>query len=285
MAPPVFDKELSVSTSYIFHTERIYERAIFDRLIRFCKQYRTLTGEKAICVLMTPNNPLVAHGRKQHQVDEVEYLARAHELAEIATLGYHGHFWTDPQNLVPSSEMKGEHFLEAAFKSQFESDLQWFEKSGISHQGAYSGGWWFMNRPVLRSLIQSNFSADFSFSYAKSFQNPYSIDLMRKNEISVGAPFRVQYLEKKMVCIQNFIGCHPSPFLGDFVRNFNRLVRNANPPMIGVLNSHDYDLDDYHTLKCIEMLIHTRQFKWMSYENLTRLSNSRCQKTVILDES
>jgi hypothetical protein len=247
--------ESLIQLGYIFHTEQIYDQKLFAQLLGFCESYQKITGKNPICTLMTGVNPLVAEGMKSNGVSAQEYVFRARKLSEVSTLGYHGHFWSDTSKLQdPASQIKGRRSVEPALKTQFENDLQWFKSNELSHNGLYSGGWWFMNEQVQKLLIQYGFSVDFTFSKAPYFRNSYSLDLMKKNQIRIGEACRI---ESQLLCIQNFIGCHTTPFIGDFYRNMRKLLMQEgklDSPIQGVVNSHDYDLDVENTLKCIEAL-------------------------------
>jgi hypothetical protein len=244
-----------IQLGYIFHTEQIYDQKLFTQLLSFCESYQKITGKRPICTLMTGVNPLVAEGMKNHRVSAQEYVLRARQLSEVSTLGYHGHFWSDVSKLHDAaSQIKGRRSIEPALKTQFENDLQWFKSNGLNHNGIYSGGWWFMSEQVQKLLVQHGFSLDFTFSKAPYFRNPYSQDLMQKNQIRIGEVCRI---EEQLLCIQNFIGCHTTPYIEDFYRNMRKLLAEdgqPDSPIHGVVNSHDYDLDVVNTLKCIEAL-------------------------------
>jgi hypothetical protein len=268
--PQSLSADLNLKVIYVFHVEQIYNRAIFADLISFCKSFAALTGKKPVGALMTVNNPFVAQGRASHNVDEAEYLDRARQLAEVTTLGYHGHFLIDPEHPdAPSSQMKGTQFDAAAFETQFKSDLKWFVDHALDHHHLYSAGWWFMNQTVLSNLIQSGFKNDFSFSYNSYFHNPYSLNYLKSNHIPVGRSFQVTQGDQTLRCTQTLMDCHRSPFFDDFVRNLNHVVRGQTGPLIGALYSHDYDLHATNTLKCIEKLQKLKQIQFLDFDEVS----------------
>lgn len=276
-----------LNLGYVFHTERIYNDTYFSRLLRFCKSYEALTGKKAICTLMPFTNARVAHECRSHNVDDKNYLERTRELSTVSSLGYHGHFWTDPTRLSDTStEIKKENFSHLAFRKQFEEDLHWFKRNDISHNGVYAAGWWFMNREVLLSLLENQFTVDFSFSQSKWFSNPYSEKSMRENRILAGESFLVSHGEHKLLCVQNLIGCHHSSFPEDFVRNLLKLnfSKETNKAM-GVVNSHDDDLDENNTLGCIEYLMKQPKVTFWGLEEFKKESLLKSTKCVALDSN
>jgi hypothetical protein len=247
--------ETRLHLGYIFHTEQIFDQRLFAQLLELCESYRRITGKKAICTLMSGVNPLVVEGMKAHAVSPSLYVERARQLGAVSTLGYHGHFWSDLRRLhEPSSQIKGLRPLEPALTTQFKNDLHWFKTNGLDHNGIYSGGWWFMSEQVHELLIQTGFVLDFTFSKAPCFRNPYSQQIMQTHQIRAG---EICQVEKRLFCVQNFIGCHTTPFVEDFYRNMRKLLTRDGQfesPTYGVVNSHDYDLDLKNTLMCIETL-------------------------------
>lgn len=274
-----------LNLGYVFHTERIFDNAIFSRLLRFCKSFKSLTGKKPICTLMPYTNARVYQESTAALVDEKNYLERTRQLAEVSDLGYHGHFWKDTSRLYDvTSEMKKENFSLLAFRSQFEKDIAWFKNNSISHNGAYAAGWWFMNREVLLSLLENNFDIDFSFSHSKWFQNPYAEKNMQENEIKTGELFRFKQGDHGILCVQNLIGCHQTPFPEDFVRNLLKLDFAPNTKVVtGVVNSHDYDLDEVNTLHCIEFLLKNQPVQFKGLDDFKRLTGSS-YKCISLDK-
>ena len=268
--------ETRLHLGYIFHTEKIFDQKLFSKLLQFCESYQRITGKKPICTLMSGVNPLVLEGMKAHAVSPALYVERARQLSRVSTLGYHGHFWSDLRNLEePSSQIKGRRPSEPALAIQFENDLHWFKSNGLDHNGIYSGGWWFMSEQVHELLIKSGFVLDFTFSHAPYFRNPYSHQIMQTHQIRAGEVCRV---ENQLFCIQNFIGCHTTPFVEDFYRNMRKLLTNdgqTKSPSYGVVNSHDYDLDLENTLMCIESLRANSSVEFWGAEDFRSLTDQK----------
>ena len=155
-------KPYNIKLGYIFHTERLYNDRIFDRLLLFCKAYHTITGAKPICTVIPPSNLQLKKEILENKFPEEYYTSRIAELSKHSTIGYHGHFYlnNDPKdyNAIHCNSYNFENLEE-----QFSNDLNWFKKNNISHNNIYAAGWWFFNTGLLRLLLakkhrQNNFS-------------------------------------------------------------------------------------------------------------------------------
>ena len=263
----------NLQLGYIFHTEWIYHQQTFEGLIRFCKQYFELTKAQPICTIMTAVNPLVAHGMKKENCSSGVFIERVHELSQYATIGYHGHFWTNAKNFSQAEyAIHSTTFETKTFLQQFENDLEWFEKSNINHNGVYAGGWWFMNEFLLEQLLKNNFTTDYSFSKAPYFYNAFSRDVMNKNNVHTGESFylKLENESQKMLCIQNLIGAHDTSFVYDFDRNLKKILEVKN--VTGVINAHDYDRNFNLTLHCIEHLMNDANALFYSHDELRKVA-------------
>jgi len=243
---------------YVFHTECIYDDTYFKVLLKFCEDYFQLTQNRPICTLMSPRAVRVAQQLKIRGIKERDYTERARLLSGVSTIGYHGHFWMDPNQLGgPENEMRGDRFSISALNEQISRDLDWFKKSDVDHHGIYSAGWWVMRQEIMESLIINGFSLDFSFSKSPWFKNKFSMELMEKNKIRSGEPFFTEGSTGRTLCVQDFLGCHTTPFPQDFIRNINLQFSKdeelySSPT--GVVHSHDYDLSPLNTLRCLQWL-------------------------------
>jgi hypothetical protein len=270
-----------LTLGYVVHTEAVWDAGVFTRLLGFCRAYRALTGLRATCVLMTGVNPLVRQEMSRHGVDEAEYRERVGRLAEEARLGYHGHFWFRREDVGrPEAEIMWNNYLRTAVEEQFRADLEWFAASDVSHHGIYAAGWWFVNRDFHRLLIARDFIADFSCSKSPWFRNQYYHRLMLAHSIRCGEPFRVVAGDRSLLCIQNLIGCHQTPFPQDFVRNLTALMDPGYREMIGVVNAHDFDLDPGHTLACLDYLAGTGWVTFADADGLVREGRARALREI-----
>jgi hypothetical protein len=275
--------DYNLNLAYIFHTEKIYDEVIFDRLKNFCTRFKQISGAKPICTIIPPTNLLLKKEMNSKHISESHFTEKVIELSQISTLGYHGHFYLD-NNPEYYNAIQCDNFISKYLTQQFNADIEWFDKNNISHHGIYTGGWWFINEPLLNLLFENNFKYDFTFSHSNYFYNKFSIEIMNKNNIVPGEAF---YLtnntnKNKILCIQNFIGVHGTRFPLDFNRNFIALYKhNKIPPInIGVVNSHDYDLNLEYTLNCIQHLLGKNKVKFHSINEIDSLINR--QKAIKL---
>jgi hypothetical protein len=138
---------------------------------------------------------------------------------------------------------------------QFRADLAWFAANGLDHHGLYAGGWWFVNRDVHRLLLDHRFTTDFSCSKSRWFRNQYVHRMMRAHGVRCGEPFWVSSGDRALLCIQN---------------------------LIGVVNTHDYDLNPEHTLGCLQYLARTGQVTFAGVEELRERADARVEKAIPL---
>lgn len=272
----------SYALGYVFHTERVYDDALFEQLMRFCRRYRELTGARAMCALISPANP--CQRAQAERIGQHRYAARFRQLAEVADLGYHGHYWYRGEPVVGRpgdrwfelslgqvdefSGMRHQEFHGPSFRAQIEEDLRWFEDHDIALEPFYCAGWWVLHEIILEELARRGFQTDFSFSRSPWFRNIFSHALMGEHSIEAGQPFRLRISQGPIGCVQNLIGCHSSPLIEDFVRNLNELTRERQGEVLGVLNSHDYDLDFENTLRCLRALTEQDRVRFLGYEAL-----------------
>ncbi len=276
--PEVFNFKIG----YNFHTEMVYDDAIYAKLLSFCGQYLQITGKQAICTLMTGNSPKVAAGMKAFKCPDQKLSDRYHELSTVATLGYHGHFYLNPLHWQRyETEIRSNNFSKANLKEQFDNDLGWLKNYGINHNGLYAGGWWFMNQHLLALLIDAGFKFDFSFSKSVYFRNQFSHQLMVRNYIKTGQNFEIQIPGKgKIVEIQNLIGAPSSPLFPDYTRNLLKILDKEQTNVTGVVNSHDYDLNQANTLKLFERFSKMKQISFFDAEDLLTNSFNANNKVV-----
>jgi len=273
-------KEHVMTLGYVFHTEEIFDESIFDNLLHFCKEYRRLTNAGPICALMTPLNPRVREGMRVHKISGDEFGRRVRLLSQHASIGYHGHFWFEPDEFRNgAAEIRCTNFLRSSVETQVDEEVQWFQSTNIRHGNFYAPGWWFMNAELLAILRRNNFDVDLSFSKSLWFYNAYSHTIMRRHNIRTGEPFILETEHGEVICIQNFIGCHPTKFVQDFDRNFSSLLDPGYREIIGVVNAHDKDLmaADFieNTLNCLSYLQEQYKARLVSYDNL--VAQARCQ--------
>ena len=285
--PKVVLSEYPVNLGYIFHTEKIHDDSLFRQLVEFCIQFRRMTGAQPICTIIPPTNLLLKQELLEARFTEDQFVNRLQELSEVATLGYHGHFYlnSDPDYI---NAIHCHSFNRNNLDSQFNRDIEWFASNGISTNRIYAGGWWFINKELVQLLADSGFEFDFTSSRLKYYYNHYSTMVMNRGNIEAGESFYLDTRNGRMIlCIQNFITCHDSPFPQDFVRNMKSLLSPNSDKMAvtGVVNSHDYDLQFDNTIRCVDYLLKNTSVVFHSFPELVNLlkENNRPFKIIPYD--
>lgn len=268
-----FPQKMQLNTGFIFHTEEIFNPVIHQTLIRFCKEYQFVTGTKCICVTMTPPNKRVEKGMKLFGCSNQEYINRMHELSDVAHIGFHGHFWHDPEKFEDANfdiRKNNTNYNYDIFYKQFEDQINWFYENNIAHNNTYSGGWWFLNKDLIQLLMKHNIRFDYTVSKSPNLCNPFTINLVKKNKIQYGESFYTFINDKKLLHIQNLHSGHNTPFPRDSTRFMNTLIEKDFLNITGVLNSHDYSLDYDYTIQWIKYLKKMPQVNFLNHQDFVQ---------------
>jgi len=268
---------------YIFHAEQLHNDLYFNQMLAFCKDFKNLTGAKPVATIAPPTNKLLQKQLEDASFNPTDYPKRVRLLAQHAAIGYHGHFY---QNNSPEyfNGMHCNQFNGNELKKQLDEDLEWFSANEINHNGVYAGGWWFMNDVLASALISYGFTVDFSFSRSPYFYNAFSCKLMNDNDIRAGESFYLQNELGRLLCIQNYVGTHNTPFRIDIDRPLkklfdrNKLVQHN----LGMLNSHDYDLNATHVLPYINHLLQHAKASFLSLPELKVQGAANATKVIQL---
>ncbi len=268
-----FSDEVQFKTGFVFHTEEIFNPAIHQTLIRFCKEYYAITGTKCICVTMTPPNKRVEKGMRLFGCSNQEYINRMLELGEVSHIGFHGHFWHDLKKFEDADfdiRKNNTHYSYEIFYIQFEDQINWFYENNISHNNTYSGGWWFINKDLIELLLKHDIRYDYTISKSPNLWNPFTINLVKENSIHYGESFYTSINDKNLLHIQNLHCGHNTPFPQDSTRFMNTLIEKGFPAITGVINSHDYCLDYDNTIKWIRYLNEIPQVHFLNQQELVQ---------------
>lgn len=274
----------SFRLGFVFHTEEIFNPVIHETLIRFCKEYLQITGTKCICVTMTPPNMRIEKGMRQFGCSNQEYINRMEELSEVAHIGFHGHFWHDPAKFEdPESCIRkyNTNYDYDVFHKQFSDQINWFKENNVAHNETYSGGWWFINRDVIELLLQHGIKYDYTISKSPNLWNPFTIDMVKKNEILYGESFYTRIKNESLLHVQNLHCGQDTPFPYDATRFMNTLLEPQQQLVTGVLNSHDYCLDYDYTINWIRYLKELPQVEFLDHHDLVK-SDIEKAKVVLL---
>lgn len=265
--------QFSFKLGFVFHTEEIFNPEIHNTLIKFCKQYIEVTGTKCICVTMTPPNKRVEKGMRLFKCSNQEYINRMQELSSVAHIGFHGHFWHDPQKFEDAGFDIRKHntgYKYDVFYKQFEEQVNWFYENNISHNDTYSGGWWFINKDLIELLLKHGFKYDYSMSKSPNLWNPFTIDIIKENNIHYGESFYTALNNKKLLHIQNLHSGHNTAYPKDATKFMNTLLQKTYPYITGVVNSHDYCLDYKYTLDWMRYLKMQPRIEFLNHEELIK---------------
>ena len=268
---------MRLKMGYIFHTEAIHDSTYWPLLKKFCMEYRSVTGVQPICAVMTPVNARIAKQMKACGCSEQEYVVRVRELETMAVIGHHGHYYKDPAHYaIPEGEVKKENYDDTCLTEQFHNDRKWFRENSINHNGLYASGWWFMHRNLVDLLIAERYRVDFSFTQSPVFGHQWSKGVMRKGSICFGEPFRLKSEKGTITLIQNLIGCHNTPFVADFTRHINALFNPERPTVVGVVNTHDFNLGTNYdfTFKVLRDVVGLQNVSFWGRSEIERIVRS-----------
>lgn len=266
--------------SYVFHTEAIQYKKIYEQLIKYCIEFYSITGTKPICTVMPGNNARIEFQMKEEVVSQKVYAERILNLQSFAEIGYHGHFYKDGKSFDQLDYEIKKHnntYPLKTLKKQFTEEVNWFKENNIPIEPIYSAGWWFMDNNVIELLKEHKFKLDFSFSKSPWFWNPYSTGLYEEHHILGGEPFMMQGI----TFMQNFVGCHTTTFPQDFIRNVNKILNDGYLLPIGSMHSHDYDLDYKNTIKCIRHLVEVEKCKFYSSQEMLSIIQETGYRTLV----
>jgi len=213
-------REEPLHVTFAFHVECIADARVFELFLGFIRWLRAETQCAPLACVMTPRCPVIAAQMTGLGVSEGEYESRVGQLAEVAELGYHGHFYVRHPSPGAAQErcthllgdgsgqpdwelmcqnslspMSQEAFDESVVSEQMAEELDWLR---ARHENivTYVAGWWMLNEGVVRLLEQHGIEADCSIRrhHPNTFGGSYlsDDDILPGGEPSVpprGEPF------------------------------------------------------------------------------------------------
>lgn len=265
----------TLKVGYVLHTEAIYDPWVFERLRHFCIRFREITGQKPCCVVIPGNSPLIYKASSRPD----EYVECLHALAAFAVLGYHGHYFLDPSAaLQPENRILHSNFLTTTVERQFRDEINWFQTHGFAPPKIYSAGWWVFHPRLVELLVETGFTLDFSISSYPWLYNQFSRQLIRDHGLLPGEAARLRVPGKgEILCVQNIMGCHETPFPQDLVRSLKKHLKPELSAVRGVFHSHDYTLLTHaqNTLDCLEYLSQEPGVEFVDVEDFAKLVDTR----------
>lgn len=288
LVKPDLNQGYTLSLGFIFHTEKIYDEVVFNRLLTFCKEYHSITGKRALCTIMPPVSFRVKDEMQQRGVLEEKFIDNLKTLQSVADLGFHGHFW---RTIQKSFEEKNNQIRNSTYepadeetiKQQFQDQINWFRSANGIHAKSYAAGWWFTNRAIMQLQALHGIVYDFSLAKMKWTSGDWGKKLMQENQIAFGEPFVLETVEGKINCVQTIMGTPNTKFPQDFVRIINTLLDSENRAPIGMITTHDYDLvgdNLQYAIAQIRYLKTKKGIQFFSIEDLSTCLRDRALKSV-----
>lgn len=168
-------REQPLHLTVVFHTEKIAHAAVFEPFLEFVAWLNRETQSRPTACVTTPHCPEAAEMMAAHGVSEREYAARLMRLADLADIGYHGHFYTrSGRGLEP---MSPDAFDETAVAGQMDRELAWLRKH-CREVDTYCAGWWLLNEAIARLLDERGIGIDSSLrrGHPNTFGSRYLTD-------------------------------------------------------------------------------------------------------------
>ncbi len=172
---PLPERGRPLYVTFVFHTERIADAAVFEPFLEFVLWLSDTTGARPTACVTTPHCPECAELMRANGVNEADYAARLRRLAQAADIGYHGHFFAqDAGRLEP---MSPKNFRADAAAEQMDKEMAWLEGC-VGPPRAYCAGWWLLNESIVRLLDARGVEADSSIRHyhANTFGSRYLDD-------------------------------------------------------------------------------------------------------------
>jgi hypothetical protein len=235
-----------------FHTEQLDDDRVFETLLAWCRDFRRITGVGAWLCVMTPENPAIRDRLAKADFPAARYGERVLRLAEVAEIGYHGHFYQ------PNGDpLAGGRFAIAGAKPQVAAEMAWLRSLGLEPR-IYTGGWWVVTPDLLQALADEGIRLDCSTrgSQGGTFGDRY--------------PGEVPAVGERFQLVEPVVEIASLPYFAMPWPRYRRLIASQLPdlglrPQWAVLPLHDYSLvgiprDD---LRIVERLSRLPYVRWV----------------------
>jgi hypothetical protein len=242
-----------------FHTEQLDDDRVFATLLAWCQDFRRITGVGAWLCVMTPRNPAIRERIAKAGFPAERYGERVLRLAEVAEIGYHGHFYT------PEGEpLAGGRFAIDRARPQVGEEMAWLQDLGLQPR-IYSGGWWVVNPELLQVLAEEGIQLDCSTRGVQggTFGDRY--------------PGEMPALGERFELVAPIAEISSLPYFAMPWSRYRRLLASKLPqlgqrPQWAVLPLHDYSLvgiprDD---LRIVERLTRLPYVRWVDADEAIR---------------
>ncbi len=285
---PALRRGYNLSLGFIFHTECIYSAETFNSLLVFCERFERITKKRPLCVVMSPLNFRVHAEANQTKFTLEDFQKRLQELAAVADIGFHGHFWRKDSDFEENrNHVRQFNYTQhdnQLIEKQFKDDYAWLKDFDFV-KPYYAAGWWFVNSAVLKTLLREKIQADFSFSFLKWVSNEWSKEFMKERGINFGEPFKIENEKGETIqCIQTLMGCPNTKHPQDFIRIMNGYLDDNRQP-VGMIATHDYNLLQGNNLtystQLIEYLASQKNITFLSAPELLKEKTSNNKRFLL----
>ncbi|MBC7545727.1 MAG: hypothetical protein H7338_23600 [Candidatus Sericytochromatia bacterium] len=240
----------TLSLNACFHTERLDDDAVFATLLAWCRDFRAITGVGAWLCVMTPEGSMIRDRLARSGFEAERYGERVRALADVAEIGYHGHYVT-----ADGQPAAGGRFTIEAAQDQIRAEISWLRELDLAPQ-IYTGGWWVVSPELLTALAAEGIRLDCSTRGQQSgtFGDRY--------------PGAIPGVGERFELVPPVVEIASLPYFAMPWARYRRLVASGIPdlgdrPQWAVLPLHDYSLvgiprDDLDIVRQLSRLPYVR---------------------------
>lgn len=232
------DREATSYVNFCIHTEMLYNKRVYEALLRFSEDFRAFTGHRITVSISTPRCPVVKEALAKGNVTPDIFVSRVLCISEFADIGYHGHFYQRSENgFVPVLKNNYDKNL---VLNQIRSEIDWFRNINVFPK-VYIGGWWFLSEEIIIELENSGVIVDVSLRKDKdnTFGDKYLDDIP-----DYGKPFMLRP-SKNILEIQSIFGpVMITPMMKKHLSVY--LEKYSNEVLFFIFPLHDWDILRYH---------------------------------------
>ena len=264
---PEIQRRKPININFVFHTEAIANKRIFDKLIDFCRKFFDYTHAKVTLCITTPYCPQAQCLLDEFNVTIVEYEKRVRAISEVAEIGYHGHFFIDSSGTVPINHLNYNFQL---INEQMHAEFKWFKERGMNPI-TYVAGWWFLTDDIIKQL--ENFGIRVDCSIRRNHTNTFGKKFIDDDKIPQrGEPF-ILSPSKKIIEIQSVFYPIDHPRL-----TLNKLKNvmdfRADKELFLVFPSHETELLEFRRefWASIKVLTKLDYIKWTNLSEMNTLA-------------
>jgi len=267
---PEIQREKPININFVFHTEAIANKRIFDKLMDFCKKFLDYTHAKVTLCITTPYCLQTQCQLKEFNTTIKEYEERVKNISGFAEIGYHGHFFMPLSNghtIVPINHLNYNFQL---IKEQMKKEMSWLREESI-FPITYVAGWWFLTDDIIEQL--ESFGIKVDCSIRRNHTNTFGKKFIEDDKIPQrGEPF-ILSPSKEIIEIQSVFYPIDHPRL-----TLNKLKNvidfRVNKELFLVFPSHEIELLDFNRefWASIRMLTKLDYIKWTNLSEMNTLA-------------